>query len=109
MQASESRECHTDLIITDAELRGVRHISWGDLMRETDQEVERIFSEYHDRDHYPQRLAELQNQQHLLREQARKWVQQVGFEPDQPDPRGWTKPDPTHSYAITILVEQVQE
>ena len=87
----------TDKVVTDATLRGIRHLDYNQRIqqactdKETIQELQRrqgLIS--------PQMIKEMENKIATLESNARDYIQEVGF--------NWAD---DADYAITILVERL--
>jgi hypothetical protein len=99
----DQRQCHTDQILTDAALRGVRHISWNKEILALQQDITALTEINRRYDIRPAGTASapstvdiLKEREHNMHRQAIDWITQVGF-------------TPSKTYAITILVEEISE
>lgn len=97
MNEIREQPCHTDQILTDAGLRGVRHISWQSQqlqVREAIATLQSIIKQFGVSKDGTGMLKELQALDARMTQQAIEWITQVGWQPHK-------------DYAITILIEEV--
>ena len=91
-------ECHSDRIRTDAVLRGVRFIDYGQLITETSADLEQLRKMH--KKHGLQDIKSIKELENKLESQElliREWILKAGFK------------HRTRDYVVTILVEEIPD
>ena len=92
-------ECQSDLVRTDAALRGVKVIDYGQLIQEAKDDLEQLRQMHRkhnlkDSKSVAEMMTRLENMELL----AREWISLVGYEHRH-----------SKDYAVTILVEEINK
>jgi Asp-tRNA(Asn)/Glu-tRNA(Gln) amidotransferase B subunit len=93
----KEQQCQTDLIATDARLRGVKVLSYNQMILEKQQDLATLsdlIRKHGIMDTKAKKDLETQIQQ--MTQQIREWLTDAGFK------------DMTKDYAVTVLIEEIK-